>query len=116
MKAGGNKFVSNATLTNNGTVRWQGGADNLYLKRWTGASWEALGGSLNHDPRRLAERAALALDAAGDPVVAWSEERSSGQHAVYARRWKNGRWTLLGQAAVRQGALSGDGDALTRAD
>lgn len=100
----------------NPLVVWQEdwrGADNLYLKRWTGTSWEALGGSLNHDPRRLAERPALALDAAGDPVVAWSEERGGDQHAVYARRWKNGRWTLLGQAAVRRGALSGDGDALS---
>ena len=97
-------------------VAWQedlAGVDNLYLKRWTGQTWAQLGGSLNHNPRHLAERSALSLDASGNPVVAWSEERADGLHDVYARRWQNGRWVLLGDPAIRAGAVSGGADALS---
>ncbi|ULH17101.1 hypothetical protein MF271_18395 (plasmid) [Deinococcus sp. KNUC1210] len=73
----------------------QGGVDNLFVKRWTGQRWTSLGASLNIDPRLLAERPNLALDARGYPLLAWVEGTDAGRH-VYAKRWTGTGWTLLG--------------------
>lgn len=80
----------------NPTVAWledRGGVDTLYVKRWTGQGWEALGGSLNVQARQRADRPALALDAAGRPVVTWAEGEAG---LLYAKRWTGQGWTLLG--------------------
>lgn len=73
----------------------QGGIDNVFVKRWTGSAWQALGASLNVRPGLPAERPKLALDAGGGPVVAWAEGQP-GARQVYARRWTGTRWALLG--------------------
>ena len=77
----------------------QGGTDNLFVKRWTGQSWDSLGTSLNVSAAQLAQRPNLALDLKGNPLVAWVEGQD-GARRVYARRWTGRAWTLLGGGAL----------------
>lgn len=66
------------------------GQDGLFASRWTGHSWEALGGRLGS-----ASAPSLALDRGGNPVLAWVEERGS-LGRVRLARWTGQGWRDLG--------------------
>lgn len=94
-------FAPQMTLTGQGqpVVSWledDQGRDHVFVKRWNGQRWEALGASLNVDPLSVAGRPGLAVDQAGNPVVTWAEQRDERPERVYARRWTGRAWTLLG--------------------
>ncbi|WP_293911240.1 hypothetical protein [Deinococcus sp.] len=93
----------------------QGGVDNLFAKRWTGQTWVSLGTSLNSDPKALAERPNLALDARSQPLLAWSEGQEGGRR-VYAKRWTGQRWQLLGGGPLNQDARQDAHSASITAD
>ncbi len=79
-------------------VAWLQGevlASNVFVKRWNGAAWEALGGSLNRTPDRYLASTRLKLDAQGQPTVAWLEDLN-GKDALYASRWDGQQWQALG--------------------
>ncbi|HZJ08818.1 MAG TPA: hypothetical protein VFD39_03925 [Trueperaceae bacterium] len=71
--------------------------DDQYVSRWDGAAWSLLGGGLLLGDVYPVE-AALALTAAGDPVIAFSQAATPGNSAtdLYARRWTGSAWTSLG--------------------
>lgn len=78
-------------------VAWledHGGYDTVFVKRWTGSAWQALGGGLNVSAERSAETPSLALDRDGFPVVAWAEGTPESAR-VYVKRWTGSAWTLL---------------------
>jgi hypothetical protein len=66
----------------------------IYVKRWNGAAWLALGGSLNVDVNRNALYPSLALYN-GTPYVAWRES-SGSQYYLYAKQWNGASWVQLG--------------------
>jgi Bacterial Ig-like domain/Bacterial Ig domain len=78
----------------------------LYVKRWTGSSWELLGsGSLNQNTDFSAlNEVSLALDASGNPVVTWSEreidDTKNDAIAIYVKRWTGTQWQLLGSGKL----------------
>lgn len=59
------------------------------VKRWEGESWVAVGGALGDGN---ASNTAIALDAAGHPVVAWNE----GASGLLVARWTGATWERLG--------------------
>ncbi|WP_199776956.1 hypothetical protein [Deinococcus sp. NW-56] len=67
----------------------------MFVKRWTGTRWEALGASLNRRPRTYVASTQLALDAQERPVVAWLED-AGGEDALYVSRWTGQGWQALG--------------------
>ncbi|WP_235204243.1 hypothetical protein [Deinococcus sp. RL] len=80
------------------TVAWLQGdvlTSDVFVKRWTGERWEALGGSLNRRPRSYVAATRLALDSAERPVVAWLED-AGGEDALYVSRWTGQGWQALG--------------------
>lgn len=86
--------------TNNPVVAWYednigNTSSNIYVKRWNGSSWVQLGSALNVRATQLAQDPALALDASGNPVVAWSEKDSASSN-IYVKRWNGSSWVLLG--------------------
>lgn len=85
---------------NRAVVAWAE-SPHLYVKRWTGAAWEQLGGALELGTNGTGEPS-LALDAAGRPWVAWDEqaEASSPSRNVYVKRWDGAAWQLVGGAAL----------------
>ncbi|WP_139806378.1 hypothetical protein [Deinococcus hopiensis] len=84
-------------------VAWledSGGRDQVFVKRWNGHRWVALGQALNVEPGTLAFRPALALDGQGNPVVTWAEQLGQEPERVYVRRWTGEKWTVLGGRAL----------------
>ncbi|RJF75290.1 hypothetical protein D3875_01985 [Deinococcus cavernae] len=76
------------------------GLDHVFVKRWNGMRWVALGAALNVNAQASAARPSLALDQQGQAVVAWAEQRGQEPERVYVRRWTGRTWTLLGGAAL----------------
>ena len=71
--------------------------DKLYVKRWDGAQWVQLGGSLNTGNNDVTYQPHVALDASGNPVVAWSERNKlSLVDEAYVKRWNGASWDSLG--------------------
>ncbi|QFP78021.1 hypothetical protein [Deinococcus sp. AJ005] len=90
------------------TVAWLQGEvleSNVFVKRWNGTAWEALGGSLNRTPDRYLASTRLKLDAQGQPTVAWLEDLN-GKDALYASRWDGQQWQALGGAVSANYATS----------
>jgi len=84
---------------------------NIYVKRWDGTNWVSLGGALDINLSQQAYDPSLALDASGNPVVAWHENTPGQFDNIYVKRWDGANWVLLG------GALDvnvNDGAALAR--
>jgi hypothetical protein len=75
-------------------------------KRWDGATWVELGGSLAVDAGSFSGLPALAIDEAGHAIAAWYEEPSSGDPSLYARRWDGAAWEPLGPM-VNDGWVAG---------
>ncbi|MBI2571384.1 MAG: hypothetical protein HYV63_30625 [Candidatus Schekmanbacteria bacterium] len=90
-------------------VAWRqftSGADQIFLKTWTGECWDELGGSasagLASGALDRAEDPALALDSRGYPVVAWSEVELDTAR-VQVRRWDDAAWLELGSSRPGHG-------------
>ena len=68
----------------------------LAVFRREGARWERLPAVPGASPR--VHGTAIAVDARGAPVVAWSEQRDATAHdlEIYAARFDGGRWSPLG--------------------
>jgi hypothetical protein len=90
-------------------IAWQdslSGPFQIFLRTWSGSRWEELGGSAGGSgisrAKTSAVAASVALDSAGQPIVAWQQE--SGDHtAIYVSRWDGKRWGGLG------GSMTGEG-------
>jgi hypothetical protein len=80
----------------------------ICLRRFDGASWAELAGSAtgNGIAGALVDtgRPSLAIDRAGNPIVAWDQE-SLGVREIYARRWSGTVWVHLG-GSDRGGGIS----------
>jgi hypothetical protein len=84
------------------------GAPRMLLRRWTGTAWEELAGSATGDGLGgavPAQDATTAVDAAGNPVVAWRTQ-IGGNWEVYLRRWSGRAWEELGGSATGGGVSS----------
>jgi hypothetical protein len=81
----------------NPTVAWleNAGAVGVFVKRWDGQNWVAVGERLNADPKAYALECAIALNADGQPTIAWAEEISKDVRRVYLRRWNGKAWVGL---------------------
>jgi hypothetical protein len=69
-------------------------ADNIFVKRWTGTTWQPLGESLNISPARSASAPILVAKNNQNPVVAWTESNGSKQQ-LYVKRWTGSTWQTL---------------------
>jgi hypothetical protein len=79
-------------------VAWADSND-IYVRRWTGTEWEALGSKLSAFPGETsAYWSDVAVDGQGDPVVAWGEyvAGNSIRKSIVVRRWSGGNWVELG--------------------
>ncbi|HIE10672.1 MAG TPA: hypothetical protein EYP62_03600, partial [Kiritimatiellae bacterium] len=94
----------------NPVVAWlQGTASGwtIYLAKWDGAAWTELGGSLSAGvPGAVmpVEPPVMAIDGAGNPVLAWVEV--SGVTVVRVRRWTGSSWQDLGDHGYSPGVRS----------
>jgi hypothetical protein len=61
----------------------------------SGTSWTRLGRALDIDIEGNAVSPAIALDASGSPIVAWTELVEDNQRGVIAK-WSGSAWTIVG--------------------
>ena len=66
---------------------------HVYVARWDGSSWQAVGAALDADPAAsaIALAPSLAIDASGEATIAWQEGG-----LVYLRRWSGSSWEAVG--------------------
>jgi hypothetical protein len=96
----------------NPVVAWEqlrkGGNTDLYLKRWNGSAWvevggAAPGGGISNDPY-ISGSPSLAIDASGNPAVAWHRVTDFGSKILF-RRWNPSiaMWEEVGGSATGAG-------------
>ena len=78
----------------------------ILVRRWTGAAWQTLGslGATATD-----SRPALAVDSAGNPVVAWAAISASGKKQVFLASWNGTDWVGIGGSSTGEGVSAGGG-------
>jgi hypothetical protein len=95
-----------------------GGVYQAFVKRWDGAKWSVLGGSLNRNKQFNAFDVALALDAQNNPVAVWTERSNisdgkvSGPGKIYAARWTGQDWSLFGGSPSKGSTTAPDGPVM----
>lgn len=71
-------------------------SSNLYVRRWSGTAWEPFGAGINADPAISGiDDPVLALDASGNPIVAWTGSDGSTTN-IYVHHWADGQWVPVG--------------------
>ncbi|RKG98854.1 Ig-like domain-containing protein [Corallococcus carmarthensis] len=84
-----------------------GTSKNIHVARWTGTSWDLLGGGLSGlaGVGTDATEPTLLIDSLNRPVVAWRESANSGgSPQIFVRRWSGTGWESLPTIS----ALAGD--------
>ncbi|MFO7543869.1 MAG: Ig-like domain-containing protein [Trueperaceae bacterium] len=82
------------------TVAWSesdGIAVGVHVRRWTGTAWSTLGSPVSAKAGMDIFAPSLALDDAGNPVVAWTEV-GKGEVYIHVQRWTGRAWEPLGGA------------------
>jgi Bacterial Ig-like domain len=76
----------------------------VFVNRWDGSRWQALGGALSGTPgdTRGTSAPSLVVDASGRPVVAWMQSESVTEVAyrTFVWRWDGTNWKDLGNSTV----------------
>ncbi len=101
-------------------VAWENyatSARKIFLKQWTGAVWQEMGGDsggLGLFAGAVKVRApALVIDSTDRTVIAWSEENLSGIWQVRLQRWTGSAWEQLGASAGADGLSNTPGDSIS---
>jgi hypothetical protein len=75
-----------------------GSDGGLFVKRWTGSSWEMLGQSISIQKTSWVSEVILELDADNNPIVVWTEVDDDSDVSVrqlYLKRWTGSVWESL---------------------
>ncbi len=87
-------------------IAWDGSGE-IYVRRWSGASWaemgagSATGGGISSSSE-FAHSPILAVGPDGVPVVAWSDNYKD----IFVRRWNAVSWVEMGQGSAAGGGIS----------
>jgi hypothetical protein len=77
-------------------TEYDGTAESIYVRRWTGQNWEALGEVLSAHPGNTPTHGiSLQLDSSDRPFIAWSESNGAVTD-VYVRWWNGQNWEDVG--------------------
>lgn len=78
---------------------FDGKSINLFVVRWTGTSWEKLGGGLKtrSNPDFSADSPSIQIAPDGQPIVAWHEGMGyESNNFLHVARWTGTSWEQLG--------------------
>jgi Bacterial Ig-like domain len=77
-----------------------GTVSRVFVQRWDGSNWKALGGALSTTPgdTRGVNSPQVRVDSSGRPVVAWvqSDSATANSFRTFVRRWDGSSWQDLG--------------------
>ena len=94
-------------------VSWRdtaSGADEIYVRRWNGATWAEVGAPIDaqvtsSNPRTAWRSSSLAVAPDNTPYLAWPDTRS-GDFEIYVRRWNGTSWEEVGTGSATSGGIS----------
>jgi len=91
-----------------GEIEWD--YPEIFVVRWDGTDWQEIYDSpvhgISNTPARSMEPT-IAIDSAGQPIVAWRDESASnGSFAIFARRRVAGAWVDIGVNSAAGGGVS----------
>lgn len=95
LTVGSGVALGNYTLTVSGTSAGRTGSADLSLQVVEG-QWQQLGGALDNNVNDYIDQGSTAVDAFGNPIVAFSEFSGSGADILLVKRWNGSAWELLG--------------------
>ncbi|WP_407737405.1 Ig-like domain-containing protein [Hyalangium sp.] len=77
---------------------------NIYVRHWTGNSWEPIGDALDPDPLRLGGNPdpvdqVIQIDSSGVPLVAWIHYDLNYAN-IHVSRWHSNQWHPVGSPIV----------------
>jgi hypothetical protein len=76
----------------------------LYVQRWTGSAWEAIGNqALNVNSNAYMAEVLLNIDKNNNPVLAWTEvdsQEDSSTRQLYMKRWTGSAWESLDEGSI----------------
>jgi hypothetical protein len=78
----------------------------IYVSRWNGSTWIAVGGSLNVNTSAWAEDASLAY-VAGRPSVAWTERTTGGSNQLFVKTFNGTDWVATGSGPLNKDYSTG---------
>lgn len=84
----------------NPVIAWSefdGTANKIYVRRWTGSAWQTMGNSLKAltGANVNANRPSLVLDASNQPIVMWDEGTDNYHSSLYGAKWNGTSWISL---------------------
>ena len=82
------------------------------MQQWNGTSWTQLGEGLSGASGTSSTNPALAVDAAGNPTVAWDEYDGTTVTNISVASWNGAAWTKFGESLS---AINGGTNALNPA-
>jgi hypothetical protein len=77
----------------------------IFVRRWEGTRWEALGEVPPPAPGQYPDHLTLATGNTDQPVVAWTQ-MTNGELNVYVYRWSGSGWEALGGALEARGGTT----------
>jgi hypothetical protein len=88
-----------------------GGINDIYVKELVDSAWVEVGvdsaqGTGISGGLSDSEAPAVALDAAGNPIVAWTEAIEGGPAQIYLRRFDGSQWVAMGSGSDSGGGVS----------
>jgi hypothetical protein len=92
-------------LNGNGNlfIAWINFSDNkVFVKKWSGSSWESLGLVAVNQGIGDAQDPFLAIDKDGNPVVVWCGIGDKVAGKIFVNRWTGSAWVLVGSEALKQ--------------
>lgn len=78
----------------------------VYVSRWDGSQWVAVGGSLNVNPSNWAYDASIAF-LSGQPYVAWTERTIGGNAQIFVKTFNGTNWILVGSGTLNRDINTG---------
>jgi hypothetical protein len=78
----------------------------VYVSRWNGSAWSALGGSLNVNVSSWASEVSVVC-IGSKPYAAWTERSQAGNAQIFVKTWNGTAWVLVGSGTLNRDAASG---------
>jgi hypothetical protein len=77
----------------------------IYVKEWTGTSWQAIGTPITLATQDYASWLYLSMDSTGKPVLGWTKQAiSAGPLLSQVVRWTGSTWQTVGQSLTVRSA------------